>query len=342
MKEQSSEVIQAWKLLLKNGIILPDFVKALTEFDILYQTPEGFKRMPAGNEGPDCIARGFFPFNYASFTPNVPYDAFLLFDEEAIDDIKEVNVSYVPWADVWAGIMLNKDHINAFLSKLKQTPLEGTYLAYAGQYQHQPFFVECKLESASGCEHSGAIQRCRYPSGKGPIKYRVGGFLKGNRIYAEWNEGCKGEMVLPATNQQPQEEDFPFDLLCTSDDGRRLFRLPYAQGKDRNPIAIFFSQENPKLYLELNETENTIRSNVKDAHLPPYTICEEIWRVSEKLNPCLRALGKPELKGCYFAQQGKGNLNWIVQLNSAEGGADMPSDYYDTNEHAKARYVGCL
>lgn len=325
----------------KNGIKLPDFVKALTEFDLLYQTPNGFKRMPAGKEGPDCIAIGFFPFNYASFTPNVPYNTFLLFDEKDVEDIKEVNNRYIPWGEIWAGIMLNKDHINAFLSKLKQTPLKGTYLAYVGQCQHQPYFIECKLESLSGCERLGSIQRCQYPSGKGPVKYRIGGFLEDSKIYAEWQNACKEEMVLPANNQQTQEEDFPFDLLCTSDDGRRLFRLPYAQGRDRNPIAVFFSQENPKLYLELNETENTIRSKVKDAQLPPYPICEAIWQISEKLNPCLRALGKPELKGCYFAQQGKGNLNWIVKLNY-EGEACMPSDYYDPNERAKARYVGSL
>jgi len=337
MQEQPIEVINAWKILREKGIELPDFVQALTEFDLLYQTPDGYKRMPVGKESPDCIAIGFFPFNYASFFPNVPYNAFLLFDEEAIEDIKEVNASYVPWGNIWEGIMLNKENINFFLNKFNKTPLVGTYLAYAGQYQHQPYFIECKLESASGCERSGAIQRCQYPSGKKPIKYRIGGFLEGNKIYAEWLD-CKEEMAL--SKAEPKVEDFPFDLLCTSNDGRRMLRLPYTEGKDRNPIAIFFSQENPRLYLEFREFDNCLRSYLKDSQLPSYQICEMIWSASKKINPCLRALGKPELKGYYFAQQGKCELNWIVGLNSEEGGADMPSDYYDTNERAKARYVG--
>ena len=336
MKEQSNEVIQAWKVLLKNGIKLPDFVKALTEFDLLYQTPEGFKRMPAGKEGPHCIARGIFPFNYAAFSPNVPYNAFLLFEEETVEDIKEVNDGRIPWADVWEGIMVNKENINAFLNQLNQAPIDGTYIAYAGQYQHRPYFVECKLESASGCERSGSIQRCQYPSGKIPVKYRIGGFLEGHKIYAEWQKGCKKEMVLP----KAEPEDFPFDLLCEVD-GNKV-RLPYAEGKAKNPIAVFFLQENPRLYMELKEFDNGLRSNLDDSRLPPYQICEMIWCMSKKLNPCLRALGKPELQGCYFAQMGKGDMNWIVGLNSAEGGACMPSDYYDPNERAKARYIGEL
>lgn len=119
-----------------------------------------------------------------------------------------------------------------------------------------------------------------------------------------------------------------------------MFRLPYAEGKDQNPIAIFFSKENPRLYMELKEFDNGLRSNLDDSRLPPYQICEMIWQKSAEINPCLRALGKPELKGCYFSQMGNSKMNWIVRLNSAEGGACMPSDYYDTNERAKGRYIG--
>lgn len=336
MKQQSESIVEAWRLLQRKGIKLPDFVKALTEFDLLYQTSDGYKRMPVGNETATCVAVGFFPFNYASFSPiNVPYNAFLLFDEQVVEDIKLVNSRYVPKSDIWSGVMVNKDHINAFLNKLNQLPLNGVYLAYVRELKDEVWFSECELKSAGGCERLSSItRRGKYPTGKGGVKYRIGGVLEDGKIYTAL-DNLKEEMVLPKIKQKIQL-DFPFDLLCIVN-GKKV-RLPYCEGKDKNPFGIFPLRISAyyRYYLELEEHPEDIRRNADESKFPEDGFCQQVWKIREALNCCLQSLNAPPLKGCYYAK--KGNYNWIVGFDAFENEQCMPSDYYNFDEKAKIRY----
>ena len=126
-----------------------------------------------------------------------------------------------------------------------------------------------------------------------------------------------------------------FDLLCFSDG--KLVRLPFLVGKDRNPIGIFpFADDN--VAIDLEEKGETVYADADKHLLPEHDWCKKVYPLKDKLNVCLKKLGKPTLKGCYFVKHYyMEDAVWIVSFDDCNLG--MPSDYYGDNEKAKIRYV---
>lgn len=138
-------------------------------------------------------------------------------------------------------------------------------------------------------------------------------------------------------NEVAQMFEANFDLLCIKD-GKKT-RLPFNVGKDCNPSGIFPFKESD-VYLELTETEESLRKFADELRLPTLNFCKMVYAIRDELNKSLELLGRPIIKGCYFAD---GNdlyrLNWIVGFDDT---SYLTSDYYNNDEKAKIRYVGNL
>jgi len=122
-----------------------------------------------------------------------------------------------------------------------------------------------------------------------------------------------------------------FDLLCKVDG--RTVRLPFEEGKNLNPIAIYPSWREEGLCLE--ESEDRCRTGTNEWKIPLYSFWNGVvFPVKDELNAKLRELGVPPLDGCYFARAG--GMNWIVRFR--EGQKTLDADYYDFDAVAKVRY----
>lgn len=142
------------------------------------------------------------------------------------------------------------------------------------------------------------------------------------------------DFVKKQNSQLPE-----FDLLCSVNGV--LTRLSFAEGKDKNPCGLYpFEKDNR--YLELKESEVTLRKFAKENLLPDEDFCELIYFILHQINFALSILERPLLKGAYFVR-GKTyeDLNWIISFDDNSTGR-MSSDYYDDNEPAKIRYCGVL
>lgn len=128
-----------------------------------------------------------------------------------------------------------------------------------------------------------------------------------------------------------------FDLLCLVNNN--YARLPFAEGIGKNPQGLY-PIKNDNRYLELTETEMTLRKFANERFVLPEEFCEQIYPLRAEINTALKLLSKPLLQGCYFAK-GKEmpEQNWIVGFDDNSTGR-LASDYYDADEMAKIRYFG--
>lgn len=124
-----------------------------------------------------------------------------------------------------------------------------------------------------------------------------------------------------------------FDLLCEIDGVKK--RLPFAKGKNLNPIGIFPFKDN--VYLELAEQPNSKRCHVVEDKVPMLGLWEDIFKIKDILNDKLAELKAPQLKECYFARKEDSDANWIVGFLRYP---HLAMDYYNNDVMAKIRYCG--
>ena len=130
-----------------------------------------------------------------------------------------------------------------------------------------------------------------------------------------------------------------FDLLCLLDG--QLKRLPFSLRHLGKPIGIFPFPTDPE-YIELDEAEHKKHTDtdVEKDRLLDEQFCGRVYKIKDKLNEYMEALGKPLLKGIYLADnsymQGCG---WLVGFDDNES-HNLSSDYYGGNQPAKLRYMG--
>ena len=130
-----------------------------------------------------------------------------------------------------------------------------------------------------------------------------------------------------------------YDLLSLIDG--KMERVPFSLRHLGAPIGIFPFPGDP-LYIELNEAENKKHTDcdVDKKRLLDEQFCGRVYKIKDKLNAYLEALGKPVLKGTYLADnsymQGCG---WLVGFDDNDSHS-LSSDYYGGNEPAKLRYMG--
>lgn len=128
----------------------------------------------------------------------------------------------------------------------------------------------------------------------------------------------------------------PIDLLCRVNGFSK--RLPFGEGKGQKVDGLFpFKDDNH--FLTLWE-EEFFRKFADEERLPTIDFCERLLPLLPKINEAFGFLGKPILKGCYYARANHADgLNWIVGFDD-NNLTSLPDDYYDTCALAKARYVG--
>ena len=124
-----------------------------------------------------------------------------------------------------------------------------------------------------------------------------------------------------------------FDVLCIVD-GQKV-RLPFSKRNIGEPIGIF-PFDGPE-YIELEEVENKKHTD-KDVDesrlLDERFCCGKVSIVADRLNLCLKEMGKPVLESTYLADSSyMRGAGWIIRF-------DGSSDYYGGNIPAKLRYMG--
>ena len=172
-------------------------------------------------------------------------------------------------------------------------------------------------------------------------------FADGKKTYAD----CDSEICAVLVEQMPSEEKAPetpceqhsneaacgheFDVLCEVN-GQKV-RLPFSKRNSGKPIGIF-PFKNSVVYLELDEVENKKHTD-KDVDesrlLDEYFCCARVSKVVDRLNLCLKEMGKPVLEGSYLADNSSymHGCGWII-------GFDNTGDYHGGNVPAKLRYMG--
>ena len=135
-------------------------------------------------------------------------------------------------------------------------------------------------------------------------------------------------------NKQPKVTNHPFDLLV-EEDGKQ-FRLPYAQGREKNVVGIF-PYVCSNVYLETNEQKATTRIGIDEENVPVVSVWKSLHPILDALNSELSSLNLPIIEGAYFARTlYRSEFNWIAKFFDNHVDADM----YSTDEVAKIRYVG--
>ena len=124
-----------------------------------------------------------------------------------------------------------------------------------------------------------------------------------------------------------------FDVLCIVD-GQKV-RLPFSKRNIGEPIGIF-PFDGPE-YIEFEEVENKKHTD-KDVDesrlLDERFCCGKVSIVADRLNLCLKEMGKPVLESTYLADSSyMRGAGWIIRF-------DGSSDYYGGNIPAKLRYMG--
>lgn len=131
-----------------------------------------------------------------------------------------------------------------------------------------------------------------------------------------------------------------FDLLIEVD-GTKM-RVPFDEGKDKNPIAIFPRKDLTSfLYLE-EEPETVCPARLEDRRqLLTENFSALLYDVRPELNARLRQLGKPELVGDYwgYAHELSGCGYYMARFDFRK---QLEFSYYDANHRAKIRRMGRL
>ncbi len=143
-----------------------------------------------------------------------------------------------------------------------------------------------------------------------------------------------------STNSESEENlGDEFDLLCLID-GHKA-RVPFSSRHLGEPIGIF-PFKNSREYIELDEQENKRHTDacVDEKRLLTEEFSSYVFKIKNKLNIYLKALGKPILSGTYLADSSyMHRAGWIVGFDDNEKG-NLTSDYYGGNTPAKLRYMG--
>ena len=100
MKTKNECLWEVYKTLQDAEISFDQLVKTFTEFQLLYKTPEGFAKLPFGQESTRCFPIGIFPFNI-DIWPHVTTDMFILFDEYIVEDVKGINLNALFTHQIW-------------------------------------------------------------------------------------------------------------------------------------------------------------------------------------------------------------------------------------------------
>lgn len=140
---------------------------------------------------------------------------------------------------------------------------------------------------------------------------------------------------LPPQNPMDILSKASFDVLIDSDGIQK--RVPF-KGRTGETILGLFPFKDDNHYLGFWEDEFS-RQFANEKRLPTIDFCERILPLLPKINEAFGFLGKPILKGCYYARANHADgLNWIVGFDD-NNLTSLPYDYYDTWVIAKARYV---
>ena len=132
----------------------------------------------------------------------------------------------------------------------------------------------------------------------------------------------------------------PFDLLIIVNGAK--MRVPFDEGKDKNPIAIFPRKDLTSfLYLD-EEPETTCPAKLEDRRtLLTENFSALLSDVRPELNARLRQLGKPELLGDYwgYAHEFSGCGYYMARFDFRK---HLEFNYYDAKHRAKIRRMGRL
>ena len=144
------------------------------------------------------------------------------------------------------------------------------------------------------------------------------------------------ENIATAMQENKNQEviEHQFDLLV-EEDGKQ-FRLPYAQGREKNVVGIF-PYAGSNVYLETDEQEETTRIGIDEENVPVVSVWRALHPILDALNSELSSLNLPIIEGAYFTRTlYRSEFNWIAKFFENHVDADM----YSTDEVAKIRYVG--
>ena len=141
---------------------------------------------------------------------------------------------------------------------------------------------------------------------------------------------------IPSKNPIDILSKASFDVLIDSHGIQK--RVPF-KGRTGETILGLFPFKDDNHFLTLWE-EEFFRKFADEERLPTIDFCERLLPLLPKINEAFGFLGKPILKGCYYARANHADgLNWIVGFDD-NNLTSLPDDYYDTCALAKARYVG--
>lgn len=161
------------------------------------------------------------------------------------------------------------------------------------------------------------------------------------QIMQEHNLTLEDVIAFARTNIPPQNPTdmllkASFDVLIDSDGIQK--RVPF-KGRTGETILGLFPFKDDNHYLTLREDE-ILRPFADEDGLPTIDFCERLLPLLPKINEAFGFLGKPILKGCYYARANRADgMNWIVGFDE-NNLASLSSDYYESWDMAKARYVG--
>lgn len=203
MQTKDETLWELFKCFQNEGVTFAEFIKAFTEFRLLYQTPQGFSCMPVGHEGEGVVAIGFFPGNLNLF-PDITSDLFMLFDETVVteENLKDINRKALFTKNLWHYVYRNMENINTMLKKLNKPLLQGSYLGSVKCAKGLYGLFDCIMEAWRGT-HS--MKNFPYPPsiGESLIKFRIGGIFRDGKIYTI--DGTE-ELHLLKTGSEPSPQ----------------------------------------------------------------------------------------------------------------------------------------
>ena len=124
-----------------------------------------------------------------------------------------------------------------------------------------------------------------------------------------------------------------FDLMCYVNE--KFVRLPYEQGKDKQVIGVFPFKD-CSFYIDCDETRELETPFVLKNYLLSMDIWEDLARIKDKLNACLKSVGLPVLSGRYYTAT-YSNKYCIIDFSDGNKRTDVYCFQIGENK-AKVRY----
>lgn len=128
-----------------------------------------------------------------------------------------------------------------------------------------------------------------------------------------------------------------FDLMIEVDGVRQ--RVPFAEGKGLNPLAVFPFRDAP-FYMEFKETSPGDYPVKLKEQFPGVNTFQRMADIMPELNEKLKELGQPIFEGTYWlnGHEWSGIGYWIAKVHKNK----VDTTYMDERHKAKVRLLGYL